>query len=364
MDIQHATPTNGLTPPLLDVRHLGVRFTTSRGDLRAVDDVSLRLDAGVALGLVGESGSGKSVLSRSIVGLLPGTARMAKESEIVFDGRDLRKLPRDTKHLFGVDIAVVLQDPMTSLTPVLKIGRQLTEPLRYHRGMSRAAARARGVELLQAVGIPEPDRRMGEYPHNLSGGMRQRVTIAIALSCEPKLLIADEPTTALDVTIQQQVLNLLERAQHERNMSMILVTHDLGVVARRTSRIAVMYAGRIVEQAPTRTLFHEMRHPYTRALIDSIPRVAQPSHTRLRAIGGRPPVVIDPPPGCRFAPRCPYAQDRCLQEDPMLQPADDPSHEFACFFPVGSREGDAAREANRRAGRTAAGRSVSREELR
>ena len=344
---------------LLEVRDLAVRFPTPRGDLRAVDGVSFSLESGATLGIVGESGSGKSVLSRAVMNLLPSSARVAHETQIRFEGRDLRGLSRaEGKHLWGVDIAMVLQDPMTSLTPVLKIGRQIMEPLRYHQRLGKRAARQRGIELLQSVGIPEPEQRMGEYPHHLSGGMRQRVTIAIALSCEPKLLVADEPSTALDVTVQQQVLNMLERVQQERQMGMILVTHDLGVVAGRTTDTAVMYAGRIVERAPTSVLFRETRHPYTEALFQSIPRLGDRTGTRLRAVAGRPPVVIDPPAACRFAPRCPLAQPRCLEEDPMLVPATDPAHEYACFFPVGTAEGEEARTTNLRAGRTVTGLEV------
>jgi peptide/nickel transport system ATP-binding protein len=344
---------------LLQVHDLAVRFPTPRGDLRAVDGVSFSLESGATLGIVGESGSGKSVLSRAVMNLLPSSARVARETKIRFEGRDLRRISRsEGKHLWGVDIAMVLQDPMTSLTPVLKIGRQIIEPLRYHKHLSKREARDRAIELLQSVGIPEPRKRMGEYPHQLSGGMRQRVTIAIALSCEPKLLLADEPSTALDVTVQQQVLNMLERVQQERQMAMILITHDLGVVAGRTTQTAVMYAGRIVERAPTSLLFRETRHPYTDALFESIPRLGDPTGTRLRAIGGRPPVVIDPPAACRFAPRCPLAQPRCLEEEPTLVPASDPAHEFACFFPVGTAEGEEARAANLRAGRTATGLEV------
>jgi peptide/nickel transport system ATP-binding protein len=353
-------PESPATPePLLEVRDLAVRFPTPRGDLRAVDGVSFTLESGSTLGIVGESGSGKSVLSRAVMNLLPSTARVARETQIRFEGRDLRRISRaEGKHLWGVDIAMVLQDPMTSLTPVLTIGRQIMEPLRYHAHLSKRAARDRGIELLRSVGIPEPEKRMGEYPHQLSGGMRQRVTIAIALSCEPKLLVADEPSTALDVTVQQQVLNMLERVQEERQMGMILVTHDLGVVAGRTTDTAVMYAGRVVERAPTSVLFRETRHPYTEALFQSIPRLGDPSGTRLRAVGGRPPVVVDPPAACRFAPRCPLAQPRCLEEDPTLACASDPAHEFACFFPVGTAAGEEARAANLHAGRTATGLEV------
>jgi oligopeptide/dipeptide ABC transporter ATP-binding protein len=230
---------------------------------------------------------------------------------------------------------MVFQDPMTSLNPVMKIGRQITESLMLHLRMSKDEARTTGIALLTSVGIPEPTQRMNEYPHQLSGGMRQRVTIAIALACGPKLLMADEPTTALDVTVQAQILDLLAEQQRERHMAMVLVTHDLGVVAGRTDEIAVMYGGKIVEKAPTETLFASVRMPYTEALLGSIPKIAEPSHTRLAAIGGRPPDLMNPPKGCNFAPRCPYAQDICQHEEPPLV-EDSPGHVYRCWFPVGS----------------------------
>jgi peptide/nickel transport system ATP-binding protein len=244
---------------------------------------------------------------------------------------------------------------MTSLNPVVKIGRQITESLRHHLGRSQKAAAALAHDLLDSVGIPSPGLRFHEYPHQLSGGMRQRVTIAIALSCGPNLLLADEPTTALDVTVQAQILDLLKREQEDRFMAMILVTHDLGVVAGRTDQIAVMYAGRIVEKAPTRTLFTDMKMPYTEALVKSIPLIANPSHTRLQAISGRPPDLANPPQGCRFAPRCVYAQQRCLEEDPPLRPAGSSDHLFACWFPVGTPEGREALERNQAKGATPTG---------
>ena len=261
------------------------------------------------------------------------------------------------RRLWGREMAMVFQDPMTSLNPVVKVGRQITESLRHHLGQNRAQARDTAIDLLREVGLPAAERRFDEYPHQLSGGMRQRVTVAIALACGPRLLIADEPTTALDVTVQRQILDLLEREQQERNMAMILVTHDLGVVANRTDAIAVMYAGQVVEQAPTATLFGRMRHPYTEALLGSIPRIEDPSHTTLAAIPGRPPDLADLPPGCRFAPRCRYAQDRCLVEGPPLvaDGGGGASHLHRCFFPVGTPEGAAALARNEAAGRNAAG---------
>jgi peptide/nickel transport system ATP-binding protein len=250
-------------------------------------------------------------------------------------------------------MSMVFQDPMTSLNPVMRIGNQITEPLLYHLDISKSFAKETAVSLLASVGIPEPERRIKQYPHEMSGGMRQRVMIAIAIACGPKLLFADEPTTALDVTVQAQILDLLQEQQRERFMAMILVTHDLGVVAGRTDEIAVMYAGKIVEKAPTRTLFAEMRMPYTEALVRSIPNLGDPSHTRLNVIPGRPPDLVSPPKGCNFSPRCPYVQDKCRAEEPPLQPAPAVGHEFACWFPVGTPEGRAALERNIAEGRTA-----------
>jgi oligopeptide/dipeptide ABC transporter ATP-binding protein len=307
--------------------------------VRAVDGVSLSLERGRTLGVVGESGSGKTVLSRSIMNLLPRRG-VRHSGRVLFEGRDLSTLSRkEWTDVWGVEMAMVFQDPMTSLNPVMRVGRQITESLRFHLGMGRAEADAAALELLRSVNIPEAKRRAREYPHQLSGGMRQRVTIAIALACSPKLLLADEPTTALDVTVQAQILNLLRDAQEERDMGMILVTHDLGVVAGRADEIAVMYAGQIVERAPADVLFRQMRMPYTEALLQSIPRLEHDSHTRLQVIPGRPPDLIHPPAGCRFSPRCAYAQDRCVEEAPPLVPGDGPGHEFACWYPVGTPQG-------------------------
>jgi peptide/nickel transport system ATP-binding protein len=338
--------------PTLAVTDLRVWFDTPRGMVRAVDGVTLDVAPGRTLGIVGESGSGKSVLSRAVMNILAPSAVVRSGSRIEFEGRDTATLGREEARM-----AMVFQDPMTSLTPVLTIGAQLTETLRRHLPMSRSEALDRAEELLEWVGIPEPRKRLKQYPHNLSGGMRQRVVIALALACSPRLLIADEPTTALDVTVQHQILTLLERLQREQGMAMVLITHDLGVVAGRSDEIAVMYAGRVVEQAPTKVLFQEMRHPYTRALVGSIPRISDPSHTRLRAIPGRPPTVIDPPPGCAFAARCPHAQPRCLAETPVLTTdgTTGDRHRHACFFPVGTPAGDDAWTTNLDEGRTAAG---------
>jgi peptide/nickel transport system ATP-binding protein len=309
-----------------------------------VDGVSFDLAQGETLGVVGESGSGKSMLVRTIMGLLPRNATTA--GRIEFDGRDIRGLPpTQARRLWGTEIAMVFQDPMTSLNPVKRVGTHITESLRYHLKLSRADAQARAIELLDQVGIPDPEQRLRQYPHELSGGMRQRVTVAIALACEPRLLVADEPTTALDVTVQKQILDLLGRLQAERQMAMILITHDLGVVAGRADRVAVMYAGRLVETAPTATLYEAVRHPYTEALLRSVPRLDQPSHHRLDAIGGRPPDLTDPPPGCRFAPRCRYAAEACTQQDQRLRDLGH-DHLVACRTPVGTPEAAASLAAN------------------
>ena len=348
--LEVTSPTRKSSGPLLDVQDLKTKFRTSRGLVRAVDGVSFSIDRGQTLGVVGESGSGKTVLSRSIMGLLPAH-NVVREGHVYFDGQDLVGLGAGAmRDIWGDEIAMVFQDPMTSLNPVVKVGRQIAEGLRLHRGMSKEQARETAVELLRSVKIPEPERRLDQFPHELSGGMRQRVMIAIAIACGPKLLMADEPTTALDVTVQAQILDVLQEKQRERDMAMILVTHDLGVVAGRTDEIAVMYAGKIVERAPTHVLFAEMMMPYTEALMKSIPRIEYPSHTRLLAITGRPPDLVSPPPGCNFAPRCPYAQERCRVEEPPLRPAATPGHDFACWYPVGSPEGKAALEANLSAG--------------
>ncbi len=323
--------------PLLEVNGLSVYFDTPRGAVRSVDDISFTLSRGRTLGVVGESGSGKSVTSKAIMGLLPRSGRRI-EGSIVYDGKELTSY-RDAEYrsLWGTDMAMVFQDPMTSLNPVMKIGRQITESLQLNLGMDRQTAKDSAIGLLSAVKIPAPEKRFNEYPGQLSGGMRQRVVIAVALACGPKLLFADEPTTALDVTVQAQILDLLAEQQRDRFMAMVLVTHDLGVVAGRADEIAVMYAGRIVERASTRSLFGRMKHPYTEALLKSIPKLSSASHTRLDAIGGSPPNLIDPPAGCAFAARCAYAQPRCVEERPPLvaDPAD-PSHLYACFYPVDS----------------------------
>jgi len=331
---------------MLEVSDLHTSFRTDRGLVKAVNGVSFTLDRGKTLGIVGESGSGKSVLSRSIMGLLP-RRNVVREGSVEFEGTEIAKLsPTAMREFWGTEMAMVFQDPMTSLNPVVKIGRQITESLHYHLDMSRDQADATALALMKSVGIPESERRLNEYPHQMSGGMRQRIVIAVALACGPKLLFADEPTTALDVTVQAVILNLLQQQQRERDMGMVLVTHDLGVVAGRANHIAVMYAGQIVETAPTRTLFAQMRMPYTEGLLKSIPKLEQPSHSRLEIIGGRPPDLINPPKGCKFSPRCPYAQERCRVEEPPLIEAETPGHYFRCWFPVGTDAGREALERN------------------
>jgi peptide/nickel transport system ATP-binding protein len=339
--------------PLLQVENISTGFRTPRGIVHAVDGVSFSLERGKTLGIVGESGCGKSVLSRSIMGLLPNN--VVRGGSVKFQDHELGAADAsEMRAYWGTQMSMVFQDPMTSLNPVMRIGKQITESLRYHLDISKDFANETAFTLLQSVGIPEAERRLRDYPHQLSGGMRQRVMIAIALACGPKLLFADEPTTALDVTVQAQILDLLQAQQRERFMAMILVTHDLGVVAGRADDIAVMYAGKIVEKAPARTLFTQMRHPYTEALLKSIPKLNLPSHTRLESIPGRPPDLLNPPKGCKFAQRCPYAQERCFQEEPTLEDHGSPGHEFACFYPVGTPEGDEAYARNRAAGVPAA----------
>jgi peptide/nickel transport system ATP-binding protein len=330
------TDVGQLTPgaPLLEVEDLNVSFATPQGTLRAVQGVSLSLERGKTLGIVGESGSGKTVLSRAIMGLLP-RRNATQTGSVRYRGKEiLHASNEELRHLWGTEIAMVFQDPMTSLNPVLRIGHQITESLKVHLKLDRAEAKETALSLLMQVGIPSPVERFDNYPSQLSGGMRQRVIIAIALACAPRLLMADEPTTGLDVTVQAQILNLLSTLQRAREMGMVLVTHDLGVVATRTDEIIVMYAGNVVERAPTKVLFSQMSMPYTEALLRSIPRIGNPSHTRLTAIEGRPPDLISPPAGCPFAPRCPYAQTKCHREKPPLIEGAVAGHSYACWFPL------------------------------
>jgi oligopeptide/dipeptide ABC transporter ATP-binding protein len=305
--------------PLLEVENLRTYFETDAGVARAVDGVSFHVEEGEVLGIVGESGCGKSVTSLSVMRLVPQPpGRILEGSAIRFRGRELLQLsPAEMRAIRGNDIAMIFQEPMTSLNPVYSIGDQIAESLRLHRGMDRSAARARVVELLRLVGIPDPAERASNYPHQLSGGQRQRVMIAMALSCEPDLLIADEPTTALDVTIQAQILDLLAELRERLGMAVVLITHDLGVVAEVCDRVVVMYAGQVAEEGPVATIFAEPRHPYTEGLLQAIPRLGSRVE-RLAVIPGSVPSPTDWPIGCRFHPRCPYGWDLCVHEQPPL----------------------------------------------
>jgi oligopeptide/dipeptide ABC transporter ATP-binding protein len=301
--------------PLLEVKNLSTVFDTEAGVIQAVDDVGLGLEKGKVLGLVGESGCGKSITALSILRLVPEPGKIT--GEIFFEGKDLLKLPESQmRHIRGNNIALIPQDPMTALNPVYTIGQQIMEAIQLHQNVGRAQARHRAIEVLERVSFPDAKNRIDDYPHQFSGGMRQRVLIAMALSCEPKLLIADEPTTALDVTVQAQILDLLRSIQQEQGMSLLLITHDLGVIAEMAHSVAVMYAGSIVEQATVSDLFYHPQHPYTRALLNCLPK---PNAARLEAIEGQPPNLIDLPDECRFADRCPLVEPRCLQALPPLE---------------------------------------------
>jgi oligopeptide/dipeptide ABC transporter ATP-binding protein len=315
---------------LLAVQDLITRFTSPRGSFNAVNSVTLELERGEMVGIVGESGCGKSLTLRSIIHVLPRGARIAG-GRIVYDGKDITRLAgRESTRIRGREIAMILQDPMTALNPVLTVGHQLMETLQETRGLRGAAARRRAVELLQLVNIPDPERRLQSYPHHLSGGLAQRVVIAIALSAEPKVLLADEPTTALDVTVQAQILKLLKDLQERLRMAVLLVTHDLGVVAQTCSRVAVMYGGRIVEEGSTEQIFESPRHPYTVGLLGSIPRVDGALSERLPSVPGSPPDLANPQPGCAFYPRCPLAGDQCrVGVIPLIQVGQ--GHRAACL---------------------------------
>jgi len=337
---------------LLSVRDLAVRFRTHDGTVHAVNGVSFDLEEGETLGLVGESGCGKSVTNLAVMRLLPQPAGHIERGEVLFDGLDIVRISESSmRDLRGRDIAMIFQDPMTSLNPVLTIEEQMVETIRAHRDVSVADARARAIELLGMVGIPEAERRLRSYPHQFSGGMRQRVMIAMALALEPKLLIADEPTTALDVTIQAQVLELLQRLTQEQGTAVILITHDLGVVAGMTRRINVMYAGYVVEAATTPDLFARPSHPYTVGLLHSIPRVDAVADEPLIPIEGVPPDLRRPPVGCQFAPRCAWRVERCWTDTPALAPLEplgpgetvrttglEATHRLACWNPVTADE--------------------------
>ena len=318
--------------PLLEIDALSISFRTDSGQVSVVEDVSFAVGTGEIVGLVGESGCGKTVTAMAIMGLNPSPPSRVDSGRILFEGRDLLALGRAVRDIRGNRIGMIFQEPMTSLNPSYKVGFQIAEVLRIHRGMSRAAARAEVLELLRLVGIGAPERRAGQYPHELSGGLRQRVVIAMAIACGPALLIADEPTTALDVTVQAQILELIRRLQREIGMSVLLITHDLGIVAETCERVLVMYAGRIVERASVGTLYRNARHPYTKGLLSSSPRLGH-KRPMLATIPG----IVPPPgqrgPGCYFASRCPRALDRCHAEIPPLEPVV-PGHDAACWNPV------------------------------
>ena len=307
-------------PALLEVEDLHVQFSTSRGIVRAVEGLSFHVDPGEIVAIVGESGSGKSVSALSIMRLLPRHTGRIPKGRVTFDGRDLLMLSEEQmRELRGRDISMIFQEPMTSLNPILTIGLQITEPLTIHLGMTDAQARERAIELLGLVGIPDPSRRLEQYPHQFSGGMRQRVMIAIGLACNPKLIIADEPTTALDVTIQAQILELMKDLSRKLNIALIVITHNLGVVARYADRVIVMYASRLVEEGDADDVFHRPRHPYSMGLLRSVPRLDRPRGSKLETIEGLPPNAASPPPGCRFAPRCPYKIAICETEPALLR---------------------------------------------
>lgn len=307
---------------LLEVRNLKTYFATRKGEVRSVDDVSFTVQLGETLSLVGESGCGKSVTALSIMRLLSSPGRIVG-GEVLFEGRNLLKLSeKEMRAISGDDIAMIFQDPMTSLNPVLTVGEQIAEAIRLHRKVSKREAWSQAIEGMRDVAIPSPETRAKSYPHEMSGGMRQRVMIAMALACDPKLLIADEPTTALDVTIQAQILDLLKELREKRNLALLLITHDLGVVAETADRVAVMYAGKIVEEASVAELFSRPRHPYTEGLLRAVPRLdekRQGRMLRLQTIEGTVPNPLELPPGCRFAPRCPHAKDKCREgEIPLM----------------------------------------------
>jgi len=318
--------------PVLDVRGLKTVFRTRGGNVHAVNSVSFDLRPGELLGVVGESGSGKSVTMMSLIGLLPSPPAQVQAGEVLLDGEDILHVSGDAlQSIRGAKIGFIFQDPMTSLNPVFTVGNQIMEPLRKHLGMSKAQAQVRAAELLDLVGIPDAKQRLSSYPHQFSGGMRQRVMIAIALACDPRVLIADEPTTALDVTIQAQILELVRDLRQKLGMAIIWITHDLGVIAGIADRVMVMYAGQVVEQAPVRDLFARPRHPYTRALLKTIPHLAGPRGDRLQVIEGQPPIMLAAPAACPFAPRCAHAFDRCLRENPQRRPVGR-GHDVACHW--------------------------------
>ena len=321
--------------PVLAVRHLTTSFKTDRGVVTAVDDVTFDVYPGETLGIVGESGCGKTVTSKSIMRLLPEHLTIyGPQSEIMFEGMNLARVDAAAmRTVRGDKIAMIFQEPMTSLNPVFKIGWQIEEALRYHTDLNRRERRDKAIEMLRLVEIPNPEQRVREYPHQLSGGMRQRVMIAIALCCEPDVLIADEPTTALDVTIQAQILDLMNGLREKLNTAIMLITHDLGVIATVADRVIVMYAGRVIEQAGVHDIFHRPQHPYTRALLESIPKAGRAHERRLATIPGMVPGLLELPKGCRFNNRCPFAERHCVDVEPPLE-RDADGREFRCHYPL------------------------------
>ena len=319
--------------PILDVKGLKTVFRTRGGEVHAVNSVDFDLRPGELLGVVGESGSGKSVTMMSLLRLLPSPPAEMRNGTVTFDGQDLLKIsPEALREVRGSKVGFIFQDPMTSLNPVYTIGFQLAEPLRAHLGMSKAQARQRSIELLKLVGIPDAERRLKDYPHQFSGGMRQRVMIAIALACDPKVLIADEPTTALDVTIQAQIIELIKDLRKKLGMAIIWITHDLGVIAGIADRVMVMYAGQVVEEGPVNEIFNDPQHPYTQALLKTVPAVRGPRAERLQVIEGQPPIMYEAPAACSFRNRCRFAFDRCSQANPALTEVSVPGHRAACFL--------------------------------
>ncbi|MNW28960.1 Oligopeptide transport ATP-binding protein OppD [compost metagenome] len=329
-----------MAEPLLEVRKLRTEFKRGQKKVMAVSDIDFKVHRGEVVGLVGESGCGKSVTSLSIMRLLKDTPGEITGGSVLFDGKDLTKLKeKDMRQVRGKDLAMIFQEPMTSLNPVLRIGKQLEEPIMMHLNYNRRQAREHAIHMLRQVGIPRAEEVVDDYPHQLSGGMRQRVMIAMAMSCSPKLLIADEPTTALDVTIQAQILDLMKRLKEEEGTGMLLITHDLGVVAEMCDRVVVMYAGRVVEEADVEELFENPQHPYTQGLIRSVPKLRQNSR-RLESIAGNVPDLSQMPAGCKFAPRCPHVMESCLAEEPKLLPSEGQSGRLSrCWLTKPKQEG-------------------------
>ena len=319
---------------LVEVKDLKVQFATEDGIVKAVDGVSFELDRGEVLGIVGESGSGKSVTAMTLLGLTKDR-NTRFEGEVLYKGRDVLKMNEDDlQEVRGNEMSMIFQDPMSSLNPVYTVGAQICEAIQIHERADKSQAKKRAIDLLRQVGIPNPDSRVNNYPHEFSGGMRQRAMIAMALACNPDVLIADEPTTALDVTIQAQIIELIDRLKDDFNSAVILITHDLGVVADVADEIVVMYAGRVVERAPTRPLFYDPQMPYTWGLLGSIPRLDRPKQERLHSIKGTPPSLIRAPQGCKFRPRCPHAFDKCVEEPDLLNRVEEPGHLDRCWLSV------------------------------